>query len=227
MIKIGDFSEFWCIDYISLKILLEEIRSFCLRIKFYSELALRVLVKRTVERSDRLKSIYSLYFRRHDNSSRIKHRIMSSPNNEPNITENTTGRSKKFSIKSILDFPYLKSIHFWLKIIIIIFHICGAISVSIKYDNWGPTRYYNFVAITAIVLILIELIFDILWAILIIIASAIVTDMAKNYANMESYAAAAFFGYGAFVFYAIDVELFSNRLQIKILLYRNLLLIVA
>lgn len=36
-----------------------------------------------------------------------------------------------------------------------------------------------------------ELIFDIFWAILILIASAIVTDHAKNYANMESYAAGA------------------------------------
>ena len=38
-----------------------------------------------------------------------------------------------------------------------------------------------------------ELIIDAVWAIMILIASAIVTNLAKTYTSMESYAAAAVF----------------------------------
>lgn len=34
-------------------------------------------------------------------------------------------------------------------------HVAGAIAVSVKYESWGSTRYYNFVAVTGIALILI------------------------------------------------------------------------
>ncbi|CAF0842191.1 unnamed protein product [Brachionus calyciflorus] len=149
---------------------------------------------------------------------------MSSPNPEVSQTEQPQ-KNLKTQIKDLLNFSYLKSINFVLRVILIIFQIAGAISVSVKYDTWGSTRYYNFVAITGVIFIvvfiifhfffltqkltkipwsLIELAFDVIWSILILIASAIVTDNAKRYAFMESYASAAFFGYGAFIVFLID-----------------------
>ena len=90
--------------------------------------------------------------------------------------------------------------------------IAGAISVSVRYDYWSTSRYYNFVAVTGIVIAVIvtllyvfritdrfekipwnfiEMIYDVLWAILALIAAAILTDYARKYQEMDSYAAGA------------------------------------
>lgn len=45
---------------------------------------------------------------------------MSSPNNEQNYSQNTTEQNLKSSITSLINISYLKSIHFLLKILIIV-----------------------------------------------------------------------------------------------------------
>jgi len=40
--------------------------------------------------------------------------------------------------------------------------IAGAISVSVVYDNWSTTRYYDFVAVTGIVIALLSIILNVL-----------------------------------------------------------------
>ncbi len=49
-----------------------------------------------------------------------------------------------------------------------------------------------------------ELVFDILWAILILIAASLVADDARKYSDMDSYAAGAFFGFASLVIYIVD-----------------------
>lgn len=131
----------------------------------------------------------------------------------------------KSRLRSTFNFPYLVTCLFVIKVGTIIVLTGGAIAVSIWYASWGESRYYNFVAVTGIVVALISIVlnftdltgklpkipwnvieisFDLLWAILILVASAIVTDKARNYKDMNSYAAGAFFGYTGCLLYFID-----------------------
>jgi hypothetical protein len=43
-----------------------------------------------------------------------------------------------------------------------IMEFCGAISVSARYDTWGSTKYYNFVAVTGLVIAVLIIILTIL-----------------------------------------------------------------
>jgi hypothetical protein len=95
----------------------------------------------------------------------------------------------------------------------------------VVYESWGSSKYYNFVAVTGIVvcaLIIIlyvlqipkkfdnipwnfvEMVYSAIWAILMLIAAAIITSLARAYAAMESYSAAAFFGFLVFIIYTVD-----------------------
>ena len=49
---------------------------------------------------------------------------------------------------------------FLIKIYFKIFEICGAISVSVIYSTWGSSQYYNFVAVTGIVVAVISIILN-------------------------------------------------------------------
>lgn len=125
---------------------------------------------------------------------------MSSPNQATSTTPNADP-SVKQRAKKFLNLPYLVTFLFILKAAVILMEICGAISVSVKYDYRSTSRYYNFVAVTGIVVALIsillnllnvvskferipwsiiEMVFDGLWAILMLIAASLVADDARK-----------------------------------------------
>ena len=126
---------------------------------------------------------------------------MSSPNQAATPGNAGTDSSVKQRAKKFLNLPYLVTFLFILKAAVILMEICGAISVSVKYDYRPTSRYYNFVAVTGIVVALlsitinlinivgkferipwnlIEMIFDFLWSILILIAASLVADDARK-----------------------------------------------
>jgi hypothetical protein len=127
---------------------------------------------------------------------------------------------------ALVDMTYFKTAQFFIKVATILMLFAGAISVSVVYSWWATSRYYNFVAVTGIVIAvivillnffqffrrfprvpwhLIEMAYDLLWAILVLIAAAVCTDWARRFIDMDSYAAAAFFGYVAFLLYVLDI----------------------
>ena len=103
--------------------------------------------------------------------------------------------------------------------------IGGTISVSIVFSTLGASQYYNFVTVSGIIVAVIQIFLhlvqitrkltkipwnfvefciDVLFAIMICIAAAIVTSLAQTYANGQSYAAGGFFGFALLVVYIID-----------------------
>ena len=69
-----------------------------------------------------------------------------SPDTNMNHSPTVKDRARK-----ILNLPYLATLLFILKAALILMEICGAISVSVLYDYYSYSRYYNFVAVTGIV----------------------------------------------------------------------------
>ena len=89
---------------------------------------------------------------------------MSSPNEATpqNMNENSYGSSMKHRAKKMLNLPYLVTFLFILKAAIILMEVCGAISVSVKYDYRSYSRYYNFVAVTGIVVAILSILLNLL-----------------------------------------------------------------
>ena len=75
---------------------------------------------------------------------------MSSPNAASNLQNDPTSGNKS-RLKSVLDLTYIRTFVFVMKVVMIIFAICGSISVNVDFSNKGEAKYYSFVTVTAIV----------------------------------------------------------------------------
>lgn len=144
---------------------------------------------------------------------------MYQPNSE--IVESSSMQNRM----STLNPGYFKSIFCIIKFLLIVTLFCGCFSASFTYSYFLETKYYNFVAIIGIIyqfvfillnlfkcperfpnvpFMFIEIGNDFLWGTLILVASAIASDYVRRFSVMETYAAAAGFGYFAVVLYLID-----------------------
>ena len=87
---------------------------------------------------------------------------MSSPNQATPQDLNNENSSMKHRAKKMLNLPYIGTFLFILKAAVILMEICGAISVSVKYDYRPYSRYYNFVAVTGIVVAILSILLNLL-----------------------------------------------------------------
>ena len=86
---------------------------------------------------------------------------MSSPNQAATpAADSASNPSIKQRARKFLNLPYLVTLLFILKAAVILMEVCGAISVSVKYDFRSYSRYYNFVAVTGIVVALISIVLN-------------------------------------------------------------------
>lgn len=140
-------------------------------------------------------------------------------------TITTTTAASTVIVAPRFDPSYSKTLPGILKIVNMVLDIFGFICIMVSPYYTSRGRFFSFVSMTGFWLtasllfnylfhlvertsfipwLLIEFAFNTLWTIFYVVASACVADYSARFTDMDAYAAAAFFGFGAMAVYGAD-----------------------